>query len=451
MNQSEIENLKQKVEQLRQFDLNSLLAESHADQEIDELIIGQFSVIELVSYTERLIENIAYHLEQDSSRFWNSEYFWGVEMMHAPRVGVNFEKPRKLAILQVFSELIDSINARNWNQYAVSLESAIGFLLSVGAWLPASTQPKKRNSNKFSHLIEEFNLRKAQFVQLFSDIQEIKKSFSDFEADRKQELESVHSELETAKQTVREIGTLLQSAIDSNGQITSLLGTQRENLATTNNEITHITSQRAEISNAIDDLHKKLDEAEQRLSHMQEKEAWVNELAGTAAAGALGHKFESRRSQLGAASGWWLFGTVLSVILAGVWLGLSHKHFVIDKGDVWQTLALNFGLLLPAVFIVGFFAKQFSKIRQFEEEYAFRSAVAMTLGAFADRLKADEQSTSNEEYNKLILETVEKLYKLPVLLMEKKSSAGFLNRTSPIETVKAVTDLVKEVKKPLVE
>lgn len=446
MNQSEIENLKQQVEQLGQFDLKAMLAESYPDQEISELTIGQFSAIELVSYTDRLVENVTYHLEQDSSRFWNSEFFWGVEMMHAPRVGVNFEKPRKLAIAQVFAELIDSINGRNWSQFTVSLESAIGFLLSVGAWLPAYSQTKKRNSNKFSQLIEELNLRKAQFVQLFSDIQKIKKSFSDFETERKQELEAVHAELEAAKQTVREIGTLLQSASDSNGQITSLLVTQRENLATTNTELTSIATQRSQIATAIVELDSKLEDAEQRLNHMKEKEAWVNELAGTAAAGALGQKFESRRSQLGLSSGWWLVGTVASIALAGVWLGYSHKHFIIDKGDVWQTLAVNFGLLLPAVFIVGFFAKQFSKIRQFEEEYAFRSAVAMTLGAFADRLKSSEHDTGAEQYNKLILETVERLYKLPVLLTEKQPSPGILGRISPTESLKAATELVKEVK-----
>jgi DNA repair exonuclease SbcCD ATPase subunit len=451
MNTSEIDSLKQQVEQLGQFDLPAMLGESFPDQEVSQLTIGRFSAIEIISYTERLVESFESHLDQDSSRFWNREYFWGTETMNAPRVGVSFEKPRKLEINQVMAELIDSSNSRNWDQFAISLESAIGFLLTVSGWLPPSTKKPKRTSNKFSHLIDDLNLRREQFVALFKEIQGIKKTYSENEANRQHDLESVATELESAKNTVKEISSLLQNASDSNGQITSLLGTQRENLATANTELTNIATQRGEIATAIEELTKKLQEAEKRLSHMQEKESWVNELAGTAAAGALGHKFESRRSQLGTASSWWLGGTVASIILAAAWLGGSHKYFVIDKGDVWQTLAVNFGLLLPAIFIVGFFAKQFSKIRQFEEEYAFRSAVAMTLGAFADRLKSSEHDTGSQEYNKLILQTVERLYKLPVLLAEKTPSPGLLGRASPTDALKAATELVKQVKSPLSE
>jgi uncharacterized protein YoxC len=335
--------------------------------------------------------------------------------------------------------------------YASSLEAGIGFLITVSGWLPSSTKSRRSTSNKLSILLEDLNIRKEQFVQLFKDIQDVKTAYSEAEAKRQHELESVTAELENAKNTVKEISSLLQNASDSNGQITSLLGSQRENLATTNTELSNITTQRGEIATAIEELNRKLQDAEKRLNHMQEKEAWVNEVAGTAAAGALGHKFESRRSQLGTASGWWLLGTVASIILASAWLCFSHKHFVIDNGDVWQTLAVNFGLLLPAIFIVGFFAKQFSKIRQFEEEYAFRSAVAMTLGAFADRLKSSEHDTGSQEYNKLILDTVERLYKLPVLLAEKTHSPGILGRASPTDSLKAATELLKQAKSPLNE
>lgn len=449
MNQSEIESLRQQVEQLGQFDLTRMLGESFPDQEISHLTIRQYSAVELVSYTARFVENFTFHLDQDSSRFWSREFFWGEETMSAPRAGVNFEKPRKLEINQVLAELVDSLNSRNWDQYALSLESAIGFLLWVGAWLPPSTKSRKTTSHKLSQLIDDLNLRKEQFIQLFNEIQGIKKDYSEAEAQRQGDLNAVAEELESAKSTVREIAGMLQTASDSNGQITSLLTTQRDNLAATNTELSSIATQRGEIGIAMEELTRKLQDAEKRLNHMQEKEAWVNELAGTAAAGALGHKFESRRSQLGSASTWWLVGTLASIILAGAWLGVSHKYFVIDKGDVWQTLAVNFGLLLPAIFIVGFFAKQFSKIRQFEEEYAFRAAVAMTLGAFADRLKSSEQDTGAQEYNKLILETVERLYKLPVLLAEKPPSAGILGRAAATDALKAATELVKQAKSPL--
>ena len=112
--------------------------------------------------------------------------------------------------------------------------------------------------------------------------------------------------------------------------------------------------------------------------------------------------------------------------------------------DGWTTLALNFGLLLPAIFLVGFFGTQFKKVRHFEEEYAFRSAVAMTLGAFADRLK-----NVGTQHDALITETVEKLYRLPMLLQEREHGSGWFKQRAVERTLKTAVELVKEVKTPL--
>lgn len=441
MNQEQIDNLKKQIERLAEADLADKIGETHPNQEVSQIRLGPFTATEVILFSERTINNFRALLDQDSSRFLSVDFFWGVAQMGIPRVGGSFEAPQKVSILDVTNQMNDALSSRNWDQYVNGLQVAVGFQILCGFWQPQDIQTKRRIPNRLSQVLEDLNLRKGQFVQLFTDIQAIKQSYDDAETKRQEELQVVAGELESAKNTVREITTLLQSAIDSNGQLTSLLSTQKTSVQTANSELGEIEKQREDVRRVIDGLTQTLDDAEKRLLHMQEKESWVNELAGTAAAGALGHKFETRRSQLGVSSGWWLFGTIASVICAAVWLGLSHKYFALYKDDVWQTLAFNFGLLLPAIFIVGFFAKQFSKVRQFEEEYAFRSAVAMTLGAFADRLK-----TENADYNKLILETVEKLYKLPVLLAEKKPSPGILGKANPADTVKSITDLLKEVK-----
>ncbi len=262
-------------------------------------------------------------------------------------------------------------------------------------------------------------------------------------AKRQADAATANTQLVTAKKDAEEINSLLNKATGVNGQITQIQRTQKEHLDAIAAERVEIGKFKTETETALADAKSKLADSEKRLAHMEEKEDWVNELAGTAAAGVLGQKFEARMRQLSSASNWWLGGTVISVILAGVWLGLSHKYFMVPGSDIWTTLALNFGLLLPALFIVGFFATQFGKVRQFEEEYAFRASVAMTLGAFADRLK-----DSNEDHNRLISETVEKLYKLPVLLQEKEQGASWFQQKSVERTLKSAVELVKEVKTP---
>ncbi len=444
MNKDQIETARHHVERISQIDIPAKIAEAFPDQNIDELKFGAYGVSEIVSLSQRVLEGFNVMLEQDAGHFLRSDFFWGDESVPIPRLGISFEAPRKLSLIDTLQTMHQALASADIQRYSEALTDAIGYQITTGFWRWEAPKPRRQSPNRLSRLFEDLSIRKEQFIQLFKDIQAVKKTYEEHSEEREHAVQAVAQELEEAKNTVRELATLLQGASDSNGQITSLLSTQKSSVQTANNELSEIERQREEASQTIASLAQTLADAEKRLAHMQEKEGWVNELAGTAAAGALGHKFESRRNQLGVSSRLWLAGTVLSVIGAAAWLGISHRFFVTYTSDPWLTLALNFGLLLPAIFIVGFFAKQFSKVRQFEEEYAFRSAISMTLGAFADRLKAQDP-----DYNKLILETVEKLYKLPVLLAERKAPTSLFGRTNPTETIKAATELVREVKSPL--
>lgn len=238
------------------------------------------------------------------------------------------------------------------------------------------------------------------------------------------------------------VGTLLNQATSHQAAIEQILAQQKTNHATFVQELAEIAKSKQDLSEKLGQAADNLTQSEGRLAFMREKADWVSQLAGTAAAGVLGKKFEARMRQLNASAEIWAKATAWSVVAAAIWLFYCHTYLIIEGESVWATFALNFGLLLPAIFIVGFFAKQFGKVRHFEEEYAFRSAVAMTVSAFADRL-----ADSPDERHKLIAETVEKLYRLPVLLQEKESHGWFSQRSTE-RMVKATTELVSAVKKP---
>ena len=431
MQPSEIANIKSLVENFRNLDLSRRISEAHPDEDLNQLRFSDYTAAEIVSLSNRLISQFLDEIDGPNARFWQPTYQWGT----------SHQGVANRTLEQVLQQLNDYVTQSSWDGATQFLELAIGFQIAQGFWDRSTA--RNRNTTRIKHqgLLENLDSKGKQVSVLLEQVKALKEEQERAKALKLQDAQATAEELENAKRQVLEINNLLQSASGTNGQLTSLLSSQKTNFDSTASELTHIEKQRAEITLLVEDLTLKLKSAADRLTHMEEKEDWVNELAGTAAAGALGHKFESRRKQLATASSWWLGGTVASLVLAAVWLGLSHKYFVNHGDDVWKTLALNFGLLLPAIFIVGFFAKQFSRVRQFEEEYAFRSAVAMTLGAFADQLKKEDV-----EYNKLILETVEKLYKMPVLLHEKEPSGGLLSRNSPEATVKAVADLVKELK-----
>jgi len=85
--------------------------------------------------------------------------------------------------------------------------------------------------------------------------------------------------------------------------------------------------------------------------------------------------------------------------------------------------------------------RQYSRERTIQEEYAFKSAIALTINAFADKIS--ETGTSGRD--KLILESVTKVYDTPLIMKEKNRLFSF--RTKPLnDTLKHMTELVKETK-----
>jgi hypothetical protein len=130
-----------------------------------------------------------------------------------------------------------------------------------------------------------------------------------------------------------------------------------------------------------------------------------------------------------------------SFIAGAVWVGLAYKYLRKDGADVWQMVAMNFGLLVPAVFMVGWTMRQYGRERQFHEEYAFRSSVAMTLSAFADRLEGTSDGRSD-----LIRQTVERLYQMPLELSPRpRGLLGFRSKTIQ-DIAKAAVETHKEAK-----
>jgi hypothetical protein len=125
-----------------------------------------------------------------------------------------------------------------------------------------------------------------------------------------------------------------------------------------------------------------------------------------------------------------------------VWVAYAKMTFSISSQDIWVLLASNFGILLPPAFLLTFVSVHYGRERQFQEEYAFRSAIAMTLSAFAERLGTDEAAKKE-----LIKNTVERLYQTPLLLSEKPKSASPLQLHAARSLVNGLKELVTEAKK----
>ena len=101
----------------------------------------------------------------------------------------------------------------------------------------------------------------------------------------------------------------------------------------------------------------------------------------------------------------------------------------------WQVFLVNTFKALPAVGLLVFTISQYAKERNFQEEYAFKSAVALTINSYAEQL-SDKASK-----DQLILDSVGKIYQSP---MDQKKSTREKDQGIQIDDVsKLFTDFLK--------
>jgi hypothetical protein len=431
MNTDELNQIRSIIKNIRDRDVSVMFSKEFPDTDLSQKLFYNYSASEFINLTNRIIEQLEVELQTDSSRFWPRSFYW-----HVIQGSVNHD------LIKVLTNFDASIVANQWEQAGQLLELLIGFQITCGFWDRGARKLHSISKLKQKSLFIELEAKNEQINEVLKEIAALKAEYANQLSIRKADSQEVSEQLVLIKRHAEEISKLLNQAAGENGQLTQIVKDQNDYRDETKSHLSAISDIQNKLSDFQNEVKEKLHNAQSILEYITDKKEIVNKLAGTAGAGVLGQKFEARKVQLAWSSRYWLVGTILSVVAGGAWIGYAHSHFIKDGGELWKTIALNFGILVPAVFLIGFFARQFGRIRHFEEEYAFRSSVAMTASAFADLINADP-----EKHNTLITETVEKLYKLPVLLQERDNS-GWLSQRGTERMVKATTELITAVKKP---
>jgi hypothetical protein len=432
MQTNDIQQLREQVNRIINSKFDEKIPAQNPSSDLSQKRFTNFSASEFIAFTQRLCDQFLAELDGADAAHWCRGYYW-----ETPQHGMSHRH-----IIDVVRTLANNCENNQWDSAAQHLELAIGYQITHGFWNRAGRKYQSLAKLRQQEIFSDLEAKSHQLRVLIQEIQGLKDQQSHETARRQNDAQEAANQLAAIKKNAEEVTRLLNKSNGENGQLTQIVASQTNHLEKSEANLTEIEKAKTILYKTQAEAAEKLQRAVDLITEIQAKERVVNEIAGTAAAGILGQKFEARMRQLAKASNWWLGGTVFSVVLGAAWLGIAHKYFIQSGSDFMLTLALNFGLLLPALFIVGFFAKQFGKVRHFEEEYAFRSSVAMTLGAFADKL-----SGTAGEKDKLITETVEKLYRLPVLLQEKESHGWFSQRSTE-RMVKATTELVSAVKRP---
>jgi len=363
-----------------------------------------------------------------------------LEIPHTAVWDVYGRGSRDVHLVAALNNLHEFLVSQHWSSAAEWTESCVGYLVRVGHWHnPLPVPPPESRlvelASKYEQAIahaaaqlEKANQLHAESVQTLRTIE--------------QEAGGVREALGRAQSDGQQIGSKLNEASSVAGQITQMSQRYQEVLAAAEVGIRSLNAQLAEAGATLKGATDSLEKSRSVAAWIEEQREIVNELAGTAAAGVLGKKFEARATELETSVNLWRWIMGGAVVFSALWVCGAWKFLRHDQPDFWVTIASNFGLLLPPAALLGFVGLNYSRERHFQEEYAFRSSIAMTISVFAERLSSDP--TAQKE---LITETVRKLYQTPHLLADHPKTNGAISSKDASALIEKLSKLIGEVKR----
>ncbi len=432
MDTNQILELNTRIEIIQKLDIDSIVAEIFKEQDVSSINIGQYCVDDYVSTLKRLLKQFKTEFEGN-----------GIYLPYQ----YNFQNEFGSGNLQ--NDIINLINQLNQKSFAGlkstvdSINRLVFYQIANGFWDKSTRKVHKANEISLTVLNDRLSYSSKQLSENFESLkkqQEIlaveKKKLEEFIAQKNQELQQVVNNLQSSNTNTNQINQLLTNSTSTYEKINSLLSQQTQNLDNqkkkSETQDTYFAKQKEIFDNLekilnektkiletqITDFSEKLEFVESKRVFFEERNNYLNELIGREVGASLFETFKQRKKELINPVAKWLwivigmsvltFLAILAIFTNGFGL-LGEVHT-----DFTPTLLItNTIKTLPFFFLLFYSISQYNKERNFQEEYAFKSAVALTIKAYADIIQKEELK------DELIMNSVNSIYKSPTIYKTK--------------------------------
>ena len=457
-------NLEQKVkvvaqlEPFWQLDIDKRIAEAYKDYtDLSSVVISYYTVAELSAYSKKMISQLGQVLETPMASILPHQY--------------NFQNDFGSGTL---SDDLTTFNTHILNNDFANTVSVLTRLVyyqvANGFWDKVLEKDNKKRFAKIGELESKLNLIAEQVSKnvetnksLLETLKIEKENLELLVVTKKKELGEIEGLLPTARNNADEINKLLNTSTKTDESINGLLTQQNKNLEDIGKKFEEEKTVYSAFQQEIKDL-KELFNAEIKAgtkkntdfdvmlasvldqSKTFDKQILVlNELIGKEGAEKLFNTFNDRKNDLQRPVDRWAnivfaTGTIALVLIIGIftnffgWVGGFPTATSVD----WHYLLINSIKSLPVMIVLLFTIKQYVRERTFQEEYAFRSAIALTVQAYGD--------IAGSKKEELIMKAIATIYSLPSMMKEKSSS--FFGYRSKIlsDTMKEVNETLKTFK-----
>jgi hypothetical protein len=280
--------------------------------------------------------------------------------------------------------------------------------------------------------------------------------FNVFIDKKKLELTQITALLSTANSQLMEINTIVSYATNKDTEIDGVLKNIKDKVTVVSESITEYETDftaikkdnsalKLELETAIAKALEDLKKSKEGIEFIESNRAEIVRLTGMAADGSLGSKFDQRQKTLADGLVFWKNGVPSVTILSIIWVLVVFTCLKANTGDIWVNLLVNLLKTSPVFILMGFVFSQYKKERNLQEEYAFKSAVAMTLTAYSEMLSNSDKEV-NISRQQMLLKSIEMVYNQPQIHPVKNETLFSFNTKDLKETVVELSDTLKSIK-----
>jgi hypothetical protein len=447
MNHNQKNQVQEQIDQYFQADIAKLVATSYSDVDKDKAVIGEYSSKEFLSISNKVFNQFKIELEGGYFKSLPFQY-----QFHNEYGGGDLNSD-----LTAYNAFITSNRLPNAIQHLnrlVHYQAVNGFWEKSKRKYFRSTEDAVNSEKERILLVsKQLELQTGTLNGLLEEIENAKANLEQFTGSKKKELSEIESLLTASRNHNNEITEMHSSATSLSEKINSLLTASESKKNDTDilhkesraelkklqgeleNQSETITSQNSDYEALEKSFKDKLSFVEGKFDFFNERNKYLDDLIGREVGASLFETFKQRKGELNSSISFWKWCVPITALATIAWI-----FFLFGNGDLanleWQVIFVNSLKALPAIGLLLFSISQYKKERNFQEEYAFKSAVALTVNSYADQLVVKENK------DKLIMDSVNEIYKTPLSSKHKDAEAKSL-----AGTVKELTDVAKSLLK----
>jgi hypothetical protein len=449
MNQNQIIQVQGHVDSYFQLDMTSLLSAFYPGLNENELCIGQYTLKEFLSLSNKVFNQFREELKTSFLKSLPFQY-----QFHNEFGGGDLNSD--LANFIAYCESDKFHNALPHLSRLIQYQAVNGFWeKSKRKYFRHSEENLNSERERIDLVSKQLETSLKEYKDQLAELDSTKDDLSQFTKAKQKELSEIESLLGASRNYNTEITELYSNATSLSEKIQSLLDasdTKKEEVDEINKEVKYelkkiittlgeqtqtIEKQNASFNSLESSFDEKLEFVNSKTAHFEERNKYLDDLIGREVGASLFETFKQRKGELSSSITFWTCSVPITAIATIAWI-----FFLFGNGDLntlgWQVVFVNSLKALPAIGLLLFSISQYTKERNFQEEYAFKSAVALTVNSYADQLQKDENK------DQLIMDSVNAIYKtpLPTKAVKEAHSKGLAETVKELKD--AVTNLVSK-------